>query len=74
MEAPDPIEDCGPMEGTHPWKVRDRVPSEMDRCSEGTAWAQWKAAALNKLFQEQGVTGKPGRITAATVQHGEWLI
>jgi hypothetical protein len=34
-------------------------------------WAEWKAAALNQLFQEQGVTGQPGRITAATVLKGE---
>lgn len=33
--------------------------------------AAWKAAALNRLFEEQGATGKPGRITAATVGHGE---
>jgi hypothetical protein len=33
--------------------------------------AEWKAAMLNKLFLEQGVTGQPGRITAATVLHGE---
>jgi hypothetical protein len=26
---------------------------------------------LNRLFREQGVTGQPGRITAATVRHGE---
>jgi hypothetical protein len=40
--------------------------------SEGIPWAEWKAAALNRLFQEQGATGKPGRITAATVRsrHG----
>ena len=37
----------------------------------GIPWAEWKAAALNALFQEQGVTGQPGRITAATIQHGE---
>jgi hypothetical protein len=30
------------------------------------SWADWKAAALNRLFREQGATGKPGRITAAT--------
>ena len=44
-------------------------PAELARvfCS----WPDWKAAALNRLFQEQGVTGKPGRITAATVRHGE---
>jgi len=34
-------------------------------------WAEWKANELNRLFQEQGVTGEPGRITAATVRHGE---
>jgi hypothetical protein len=26
---------------------------------------------LNQLFAEQGLTGKPGRITPATVAHGE---
>jgi len=35
------------------------------------SWYEWKAAALNRLFQEQGVTGQPGRIPAATVRHGE---
>ncbi len=34
-------------------------------------WAQWKAGMLNKLFQEQGVARKPGRIRAMTVRHGE---
>ena len=34
-------------------------------------WCEWKARMLNCLFQEQGVTGQPGRITAATVEHGE---
>ena len=34
-------------------------------------WSAWKASALNRLFQEQGATGRPGRITAATVRHGE---
>ena len=40
----------------------------------GISWAEWKAVALNRLFQEQGVTGKPGRITAATVRHGEAMV
>jgi hypothetical protein len=35
------------------------------------SWAEWKAATLNRLFLEQGRTGKAGRITAETVQHGE---
>jgi hypothetical protein len=33
-------------------------------------WADWKAAELNRLFQEQGTSGQRGRITAATVLHG----
>ena len=35
------------------------------------SWAQWKANALNLLFQQQGQLGERGRITAATVIHGE---
>jgi hypothetical protein len=54
-----------------PWKVRDRMLQEMKWCSMATSWAEWKAAALNRLFLERGVTGRPGRITAATVLHGE---
>ena len=54
-----------------PWKVRDRLLQEMGWCSKANSWAEWKAARLNRLFQEQGVTGRPGRITAATVLHGE---
>ena len=52
-----------------PWKVRDRKSNEMGWCVAGMAWAEWTAAALNRLFQEQGATGKAGRITAATVRH-----
>jgi hypothetical protein len=37
----------------------------------GVSWAEWKARALNRLFKEQVATGRPGRITAATVAHGE---
>jgi hypothetical protein len=35
------------------------------------SWAEWKAESLNRLFLEQGVTGRPGRITAETIRHGE---
>jgi hypothetical protein len=35
------------------------------------SWAEWKAAQLNRLFLEQGVTGRSGRITAGTILHGE---
>jgi len=45
--------------------------SHDDEHERGVPWCEWKAAALNRLFQEQGVTGQPGRITASTVRHGE---
>ena len=35
------------------------------------SWSDWKAAALNRLFLEQGIGGQPGRITAETVRHGQ---
>jgi len=54
-----------------PWKVRDRMLQEGKWCSIATSWPEWKATALNRLFLERGVTGRPGRITAATVLHGE---
>ena len=47
------------------------VASEGAEHERAVSRAEWKAAALNQLFQEQGVTGQPGRITAATVLHGE---
>jgi hypothetical protein len=34
-------------------------------------WCEWKVAALNRLFQEQGLAGEPGKITSETVRHGE---
>jgi hypothetical protein len=37
----------------------------------GMTWSEWKASSLNRLFQEQGVTGEAGRITPTTVRHGE---
>jgi hypothetical protein len=43
-----------------PWKVRDRMLNEMGWCSKGTSWAEWKAAALNRLFQEHGATWESG--------------
>ena len=48
----------------------------LTKCSPdaaGIPWAEWKAAALNRLFQEHGTSGQPGRITAETVRHGERL-
>jgi hypothetical protein len=38
---------------------------------EAVSVAEQKASKLNELFRTQGVTGQPGRITAATVRHGE---
>jgi hypothetical protein len=39
----------------------------------GITWAGWKAAALNRLFKEQGTTGQTGRITAETIRLGEGM-
>ena len=54
-----------------PWETRDRMLSEMGWSPDGIPWAEWKAAALNRLSLEQGVTGKPSRIRAKTVRDGE---
>jgi hypothetical protein len=54
-----------------PWVIRDRMLDEMGWCSKGKPCAEWKAEELNRLFQEQGVAGEPGRIKAGTVRHGE---
>jgi hypothetical protein len=67
-----------------PWHVKRITPSEHaspPRAADceterklaiaGVGWAEWKAATLNRLFQEQGITGQSGGITAKTVRHGE---
>jgi hypothetical protein len=54
-----------------PWTIRDRLLTGMGWCPKGVPWAEWKAASLNRLLCQQGVTGEPGRITAKTVRHGE---
>jgi hypothetical protein len=46
--------------------VRDRKEDLIDFFARSEA----KAKRLNLLFQEQGVTGQPGRITGATVRDG----
>lgn len=35
------------------------------------SWCEWQAAALNRLFLEQGATGQPGRITPETIRRLE---
>jgi len=70
---PEPMSVLAEMERhpEEPWKVRDRMLQEMGWYSVAGSWAEWKAPELNRLFQQQGVTGRPGRITVATVRHGE---
>jgi hypothetical protein len=55
--------------GGEPWVVRDQRMAEICYGS----WAERKAAALNRLFDEQCAAPrrKPANITAATVRHGE---
>jgi hypothetical protein len=55
--------------GNNGWAGEDYQALEAE--TKGMSWAEWKAAELNRLFEDQGVTGEPSRITAATVQHGE---
>jgi hypothetical protein len=54
-----------------PWAARDRMFSAMDYSPGEISWAEWEAAALNRLFLERGALGKPGRITAETVRDSE---
>jgi hypothetical protein len=76
--APPPASQADPhgLEETTPG-VRTTSPAATqvgqgpDSAEVGQTWAEWKAAALNRLFREQGTSGQPGRITAATVRHGE---
>ena len=48
------------------------APSPEIRSAEATTrampWAEWKATQLNQVFEQQGVTGRPGRITADTIR------
>ncbi len=65
-----------PKTSQNPEVALDKV-TRLATCSDGPAlevgipWEEWQARTLNRLFQEQGVTGQPGRITAATVRHGD---
>ena len=47
-------------------------PSTEVRSAEETTrpipWAEWKATQLNQVFEQHGVIGRPGRITADTVR------
>ena len=45
--------------------------SEAGPAAKFVSAAGYQARMLNKLLEEQGVLGQPGRITAATVLHGE---
>jgi hypothetical protein len=56
--------------GGEPWGVRDE---RMAGIRWFSSWAEWKAAALNTLFDQPcaGPGRKPANITAATVGQGE---
>jgi hypothetical protein len=68
--APRPKEPKSAPELTHP-NAEPVSAAMLLECEEGIPWADWQAAELNRLFQELGATGQPGRITAATVRHAE---
>jgi len=71
--------ECNPLlQLLHTGSSESSIPNRatLDQVSPdaaGIPWAEWKAAALNRLFQEHGTSGQPGRITAETVRHGERL-
>ena len=62
--APEGFVSFGGFVTRHPLPHADAEPRWM-------SWAEWKAEMLNRLFLEQGVTGRQGRITAETVLDGE---
>src|SRR5580698_3068160 len=66
IQAFPPAASTGSDEPAH-----DAVASEGPEYELALLCSEWKAAPLNRLFQEQGLTQQPGRITAATVRHGE---
>jgi hypothetical protein len=47
------------------------IASASAAAGEGVSPEECKARELNRLFEEQGTAGQSGRITAATVRHGE---
>jgi len=56
--------------GGEPWVIRDERMAGIRWLS---SWEEWKAAALNRLFDEKCAAPgrKPANISAATVRHGE---
>jgi hypothetical protein len=60
--------------GSAPMQAVNSIGSEVDSATREErvmSWSEWKAAALNRLFLEQGTAGQSGRITAETVRHGQ---
>ena len=54
--------------------TKSSIDSQVDSASQEErvmSWCEWKAAALNRLFLEQGVTGQPGRISPDTIRQAE---
>jgi hypothetical protein len=42
--------------------------SETAREEVWISWCEWKAGELNRIFQEHGLTGQPGRIKPETIR------
>jgi hypothetical protein len=59
--------------GSSPKRVAKPIGSVVDSAIQRErvmSWYAWKAAALNRMFLEQGAAGQSGRITAGTIEHG----
>lgn len=64
------VPDSGTALAKRPARFGTQEPEDA-RSEVSLSWVEWKAQNLNRLFQGQGLTGQPGRITAETVRHGE---
>jgi hypothetical protein len=71
LELVCPIQDQATRDEMEAFKRQSDGCLSPSTAGKGVSAAEWQAQMLNQFFKEQGVTREPGRITAATVRHGE---
>jgi len=67
--APSIEKSVTPPEGGCIGAAAEKISKNDAAC--GVPLSEWKAAEVNRVLQEQGTSGQPGRIAAETVRHGE---
>jgi hypothetical protein len=72
-QEPEPAKLAGASAGAAAAGVQYLALNDAGEDSKAIPWAEWKADTLNRLFQEQGLTGRTGRITAATIRRAGTL-